>query len=243
MHVPPVRSTRREGGRAKREGASTNPLQPKRDRGLPRPRVLEARPLLRRARPRESGAQTIGDKLWTSARAPQPSPRRRLARSAAATQTCSCDSCRMRGSARCKKRQWTAERPTLRPAPSASSAPAPPRRAARGAALWATIGFVCGADLLACRRLLDLHDRCRPRRARRDAAVARGADAGVGAHRNRQPADHLSRRSGQLHEPRARPPVEPDGGAPLPERRTGACVSTLATTARILRSSRDYEAR
>ena len=37
MHVPPVRSTRREGV-AKKE----NPLQPKRDRGLPRPRVLEA---------------------------------------------------------------------------------------------------------------------------------------------------------------------------------------------------------
>ena len=37
MHVPPVRSTRREGV-SKKE----NPLQPKRDRGLPRPRVLEA---------------------------------------------------------------------------------------------------------------------------------------------------------------------------------------------------------
>ena len=41
MHVPPVRSTRREEP-YEREGASTNPLQPKRDRGLPRPRVLES---------------------------------------------------------------------------------------------------------------------------------------------------------------------------------------------------------
>jgi ribonuclease T2 len=38
LHVPPVRSTRREGG----SNASTNPMQPKRDRGLPRPRVLES---------------------------------------------------------------------------------------------------------------------------------------------------------------------------------------------------------
>jgi len=42
MHVPPVRSTRYDGNRMKREGASTNPLQPQRDRGLPRPRVLES---------------------------------------------------------------------------------------------------------------------------------------------------------------------------------------------------------
>jgi ribonuclease T2 len=35
MHVPPVRSTRREGV------TKSNPLEPKRDRGLPRPRVLE----------------------------------------------------------------------------------------------------------------------------------------------------------------------------------------------------------
>ncbi|MFA5902194.1 MAG: ribonuclease T2 [Hyphomicrobium sp.] len=37
MHVPPVRSTRRND-----TTTSTNPLQPKRDRGLPRPRVLES---------------------------------------------------------------------------------------------------------------------------------------------------------------------------------------------------------
>jgi ribonuclease T2 len=37
VHVPPVRSTRREDGTA-----STKKLQPERDRGLPRPRVLEA---------------------------------------------------------------------------------------------------------------------------------------------------------------------------------------------------------
>jgi ribonuclease T2 len=37
VHVPPVRSTRRESG-----PTSSNPLQPKRDRGLPRPRVIES---------------------------------------------------------------------------------------------------------------------------------------------------------------------------------------------------------
>lgn len=36
LHVPPVRSTRRDDAR------STNPLQPQRDRGLPRPRVIES---------------------------------------------------------------------------------------------------------------------------------------------------------------------------------------------------------
>jgi len=42
MYVPPVRSTRRGSGSASgREGASPMPLQPQRDRGLPRPRVLE----------------------------------------------------------------------------------------------------------------------------------------------------------------------------------------------------------
>lgn len=42
MHVPPVRSTRRgSGSSGGREGVSTGPLQPQRDRGLPRPRVLE----------------------------------------------------------------------------------------------------------------------------------------------------------------------------------------------------------
>lgn len=37
MHVPPVRSTRRDDSTT-----STNPLQPKRDRGLPRPQVMES---------------------------------------------------------------------------------------------------------------------------------------------------------------------------------------------------------
>ncbi len=35
LHVPPVRSTRREGT------SSTKQLEPQRDRGLPRPRVIE----------------------------------------------------------------------------------------------------------------------------------------------------------------------------------------------------------
>jgi len=36
LHVPPVRSTRRD------DAMSTQPLQPERDRGLPRPRVIES---------------------------------------------------------------------------------------------------------------------------------------------------------------------------------------------------------
>ena len=123
------------GRSREREGASNNPLQPKRDRGLPRPRVLEARAAFEgRARPCESGAQTIGDKLWTSARAP------RLRHAAALPAAQPLRRLALVIHAECGDRRYARSgngrpRPTLRPAPSASSAPTPPRRAAarRGA--------------------------------------------------------------------------------------------------------------
>jgi hypothetical protein len=71
------------------------------------------------------------------------------------------------------------QRRALRPAPSAASAAAvPPRRAARGAALWATLGFVCGAIFWHAFDFWSYMTDVVLNPPGGDAAVARGPDAG-----------------------------------------------------------------
>ena len=79
--------------------------------------------------------------LWKSAQAPRPSQCRRLAGRPAAPQTCSRDSCRGVGN----MRDAAARRERSDTRSAAIVAPARARQGRRGAALWTTIGFVCGA--------------------------------------------------------------------------------------------------
>jgi len=73
------------------------------------------------------------------------------------------------------------QQPASRPAPSTSSAAAKlPRRAARGAALWATLGFVCGAIFWHAFGFWTLMTDVVLDPPGGDAVVARGPHAGSG---------------------------------------------------------------